>query len=78
MKHPLRNKIIKLTNEGLKPAEIAKATGASLSYVYVVRSAYKKQVPKHILDMLKPHGIVLSNIEIKQSLFTRIKKFFGV
>lgn len=75
MKKSLRDKIIKLTNQGIKPAEIAKATGASLSYIYVVRCDHKKRVPPHILDMLKPETFTIS---VTPSRFARIKKFFGV
>lgn len=75
MKKSLRDKIVKLTNQGMKPAEIAKATGASLSYVYVIRSKYKKQVPKHILKMLSPAEITPI---IKDPFWTRLRKLFGV
>jgi len=54
--------IIKLTEQGLKPKEIAKRTGAKISYVYFVRKRVKKGGKK------KPSKIVEQVTEMKSLL----------
>lgn len=75
MKQTLKIKIIKLLNKGVSPKEIQKALGVSNSYVYVVRAQYEKEIPKHIVNILKP--IDMTPV-VKDSFFTRLKKLFGV
>lgn len=75
MKQTLKIKIIKLLNKGVSPKEIQKALGVSNSYVYVVRAQYEKEIPKHIVNILKP--IDMAPV-VKDSFFTRLKKLFGV
>lgn len=54
--------IVKLTEEGLKPKEIAKRTKAKISYIYFVRNEVKKAGKK------KPSKIVKAVKEMKTTL----------